>query len=277
MNKKTLVCINYYHDINIDKKSNRTLIRNYRYRKHILDKVIFVYKSYKNPVDIMITTNNNEGKNFIKKEFSDKVKYIELPKIELLNGHFLPYASVYNMSKYKDDYDIFIYAEDDMIIPNYTYIAWLKYSDLLWKHGYIQYFYRVNLKNELQDCHVEKEKKGKILEKYEIEIEGKKFGRLYRPYAGCWILNKEQFNFYLENKPIQDIREKYPREKISLGLSQDDRLLNKDTDFNKLCSIRENDIKNCPSFKSVGLIIINDNLEITSYSKVIHYNPVIKL
>ena len=277
----TLVCINYYHYNKIDKKknnkqqSNKLLLKNYKFRLKVLEKVISEYEKYENPLDILIITNSIEGKEFIKNNFDKRVKYINTPEINLIDDLFLPYASIDIMSKYKNEYDIFIYAEDDMIIPCSTYVNWLKYYDFLWRNGYVQYFYRVNIDNKLEDSKVPEELNGKILEKYQIEIEGLKFGRLSRPYAGCWILNKEQFDLYLNNPLLleQNKNNKYPREQIALGLTCDDRLLNKDSEFNKLCSVQVEDVPNWPSFKSVGLIILNDELSISNDSKVIHYNP----
>ena len=244
---KTLVCINYYHYTKLSKKkTSRFLLKNYKLRYKILDKVICEYKNYKNPIDIMVVTNSNEGKEFIKKHFEKRVKYINTPEINLINDHFLPYASIDIMSKYKNEYDNFIYTEDDMIISYNTFSNWLKYSELLWKNGYVQYFYRVGIDNKLQDSHVPEELDGKILKKYEIEIEGIKFGRLSRPYAACWILNKEQFNLYLSRPSLlkQNHNNKWPKPYIAYGLACDDRLLNKDTEFNKLCSIRVEMLKN---------------------------------
>jgi len=273
---KTFVCINYYHYTKLSKKkTSRFLLKNYKLRYKIIDKVICEYENYKNPIDIMIVTNSNEGKEFIKKHFEKRVKYINTPEINLINDHFLPYASIDIMSKYKNEYDNFIYTEDDMIISYNTFSNWLKYSELLWKNGYVQYFYRVGIDNKLHDSKVPEEHDGKILKKYEIEIEGIKFGRLSRPYAACWILNKEQFNLYLSRPSLlkQNHNNKWPKEYIAYGLTCDDRLLNKDTEFNKLCSVRVEDVKKWLSFKSVGLICIDDNLSISSNSKVIHYNP----
>ena len=276
---KTLVCINYYHytKINSKNKKNRFLLKNYKLRLKILEKVISEYEKYENPLDIIIITNSIDGKEFIKKNLDKRIKYIKTPEINLIGDLFLPYASIDIMSKYKNEYDIFIYAEDDMIIPRDTYANWLKYSDLLWRNGYVQYFYRLDINNKLEDSTVPEELNGKILKKYEIEIEGLKFGRLSRPYAGCWILNKDQLDLYLNNPLLleQNQNNKWPRELIARGLTSDSRLLNKDNEYNKLCSVRVEDALKWPSFKSVGLIILDDKLGISNDSKVIHYNPLV--
>ena len=101
------------------------------------------------------------------------------------------------LEKQKNDYDIFMYIEDDMLVPCAAINYWMKYNKKLIENEYNLGFVRIetNAKNEefITDL------PGKRINTT-ITLDNEKYGVNGNPYCAFWIYNKEEFNKFVESK-----------------------------------------------------------------------------
>jgi hypothetical protein len=102
------------------------------------------------------------------------------------------------LKEQKDDYDIFIYIEDDMLIPVCALQYWLQHKDDVINHKYNLGFVRVEtdvFNNEFMgDLH-------KYLNhQHNVVINGNKYViNDINPYCGSWIYDKKEFEIFLNS------------------------------------------------------------------------------
>jgi len=163
-NKKLLVCISFH---NVPEKLEYLL------------KVINTFKSYPLYTDIIVDTNS----------------YIDLKNVILsvhnnLNHPWdLTWMHRKHIKEKINDYDYFIYVEDDMQIPYENFKNYIDDFSNLWSKGYIPSFVRVEMFNNIEyvvDV-TEKQCFSNI-----IKIEDKEYIQLSQPYHAFWILPKEE-------------------------------------------------------------------------------------
>ena len=101
------------------------------------------------------------------------------------------------MSKQKNDYDLFIYGEDDIIFSKENLEYWLKYKNICITNKYNLGFIRVDKKKKNNLLYSTDQIK-KI--KYFLIIKGIKFVKLENPYSAFWIYSKNEFKEFLKTK-----------------------------------------------------------------------------
>ncbi len=116
------------------------------------------------------------------------------------------------LAEQKSDYDIFIYCEDDILIPSAAIEYWNKYNHKLIENGYNLGFMRIETYNGEEFI---SDLPGVKLDKKQL-IDGELFSvNDKNPYCAFWIYNKNEFNkfvnslyYSIENIPHYDTREK---------------------------------------------------------------------
>ena len=183
-----------------------------------INKIIEETNNYKYETDIFIHTNNNELS--VEKLLKYNNGFINIVFHDLSNIH--PY---YLTWKCRDllyiqrfEYDIFMYIEDDIMVPNKAIEYWEKYNEKLIEFNYNLGFLRIEIDN-----------KG---DEYITDLYGVKFDKkinvddnIYcvnnkNPYCAFWIYNKKEFNRFAESKyyNINNIDGPCIREKSAYGL-----------------------------------------------------------
>lgn len=214
-----------WYGINL-KKKGKTQVRitkhiSFYYIEHrvrYINKIIDEVNKYKFITDLYIHTNDK----ILKKEnFSDYTNgTINIIYHDLGNSH--PYYLTWKcrdlLKKQANDYDIFIYTEDDMLIPFNAILYWLEYNENLIRHNYNLGFVRIETKDSeeyVTDLHGIKLKSTINLDDVDYCVNN------VNPYCAMWIYNKNEFNkfvsseYYMINK-IPDVYE--IREKSAIGL-----------------------------------------------------------
>ena len=165
-----------------------------KYEKKIdfnkLNKVIKNYLSLSKKTHIFIHTNIN-----IKK----KLKFVNFITHNLKNEdpHKLSWKCRALMEKQKDQFDYYIYSEDDILFNKRNFKAWLNYKDLC-----------IDNKFNLGFLRTEKSKKKKILWSIDqpknldesIIIDKNVFVVLKNPYCAMWIYDKKEFNNFIKSE-----------------------------------------------------------------------------
>ena len=165
-NKKLLVCI--AHHYNPEK-----II----YLKRIVERFL----NYKLSVTIIVDTNSYE----LLKQISYHNVFIYV-HTHLNHPYYLTWAHRLHITNFLNNYDYFMYIEDDIDLPFENFIEYLSNFTILFPN-YIPSFIRVE---ELGENYfvVDVQKKQKLKDSDFILLDGKRFITLDRPYHGFWIM-----------------------------------------------------------------------------------------
>ena len=155
-----------------------------------LKTLLYEYSLYSHSVDIVIDYTQN-----IPEEVFPKNLKITLHQHPTAIGHGLTFCHRAHMVEQKDNYDIFIYTENDILITEKNVESWLGIQSRLPKYaitGFLRYeqFPNSDIKY-LMDAHPEFPM---ILSKSVI-VDGERYFRLVNLHSGCWILTKEMLHF----------------------------------------------------------------------------------
>jgi hypothetical protein len=164
-----------------------------------INRIIDETNKYEYTTDIFIHTNNeklleNSFNNYT--NGSIKVIYHDLSNI---HPFYLTWKCRDLLQEQKNDYDAFIYIEDDILVPYKAIKYWLEYNEKLIEMNYNLGFLRVEIENNdeyLSDLHGEQHKFDTI-----INLQDTKYCvNNKNPYCAFWIYNKNEFNNFVNSK-----------------------------------------------------------------------------
>ena len=170
----------------------------------ILDRFIYINKiiaetnKYLHQTDIFIHTNNkflftNDFDNYT----NGQIKII-CHDLSGIDHHYLTWKCRDLLKQQRHDYDIFMYIEDDILVPYKAVKYWEERNEKLIKDNYNLGFVRVEVGN---DC-VE----------YITDFPGKQLSKCITldsevycindvtPYCAFWIYNRHEFNKFVDSK-----------------------------------------------------------------------------
>lgn len=141
---------------------------------------------------------------------------------DLDHPYKLTWAHREHMRARLDDYDVFMYVEDDIFIPAATFSYWLAEKERLKKHGFLPGFLRVELDRAGRvmasdyEAHVSRDKI--------IELDNRKYLATHRPYQACWLYDKEMMEQFVGSDSFQSGYEGYVkigsiRENAAIGMA----------------------------------------------------------
>ncbi len=117
----------------------------------------------------------------------------------------------------RNNYDIFMYIEDDILVSWNSIKYWLKYKNKLVENNYNLGFLRIEVKdNEEYILDLEK---NKLSKKIEIENENYYINDI-NPYCAFWIYDQKEFNRFVNSILYNpnNIKDYGIREKSAIGL-----------------------------------------------------------
>jgi hypothetical protein len=162
-----------------------------------INKMIDETNKYEHTTDIFIHTNNKdlEESSFVKYINGNiKIIYHDLSNID---PFYLTWKCRDLLQQQKNEYDIFIYVEDDILIPYRAIKYWLKYNEKLIEMNYNVGFVRIEVENEIE---------------YITDLFGEGFNSIINldetkycvnninPYCAFWIYNKNEFNKFVNSE-----------------------------------------------------------------------------
>jgi hypothetical protein len=166
-------------------------------RIYCLNKIIDETNNYKFITDIFIHTNNyNFTTEFLNKYTNGSINIIYHDLTDI-NPSYLTWKCRDLLYKQKNDYDIFIYIEDDILVPFKAIEYWLYYNEYLinmnYNLGFVRIEFDVNNQEYITDLY------GQKLDKI-IDINNKNFCiNDKNPYCAFWIYNKNEFNKFVNS------------------------------------------------------------------------------
>jgi len=161
------------------------------YLNKIINRFLNTYISHN--IQIIISSNDTKTSDYIIKNYAhcNNIQVILYTSLE--HPYYLTWMHRKQMNDLIDNYDIFMYVEDDMDIPYENFLNYIENFKLLWPN-YIPGFIRIETKDSL-DYSPDTPSLNDITEiKYDdiVIIDTKKFITLKCPYHAFWILPKKE-------------------------------------------------------------------------------------
>lgn len=167
-------------------------------RTKYINQIIQETNKYVYQTDVFIHTNNAELtlESFV--AYTNGILTIVLHDLTNVDPFYLTWMSRGLMSAQKDDYDIFMYIEDDILVPNTAILYWLENSEKLIHHNYNLGFVRIEVEDDeeyITDLYGYGERMDTIL-----SLDGS----LYcvnnkNPYCAFWIYTRAEFNKFVSS------------------------------------------------------------------------------
>ena len=191
-------------------------------RLKYLNKIIDASNAYERTADLFIHTNEDfpaeRRKEYYRRagmrayrRVGGKLNEYTNGKIEVVvhdlsktHPFYLTWQCRDLMKSQKDDYDIFMYLEDDILVPEQAIKYWLEHNEKLIRAGYNLGFVRIekDIDNKEYSTDIFRKLTGKI----ELPSWGSAVDDCtYRindcnPYCAMWIYNKNEFNKFVNSK-----------------------------------------------------------------------------
>jgi len=187
-------------------------------RINYVNDIIDEKNKYQYITDIFIHTNNIDLQKNMFNNYTNgciKIIYHDLSNI---NPFYLTWKCRDLLKEQQNDYDIFMYIEDDILVPCKAIKYWLEYNEKLIEMNYNLGFLRIEVENNTEYL-------TDIWEKFDttINLNEKKYCvNNKNSYCAFWIYNKNEFNKFVNSKyyDINNITEFYSnllREKSAIG------------------------------------------------------------
>jgi hypothetical protein len=183
-----------------------------------INTIIDETNKYEYITDIFIHTNNKDLQVNSFNEYTNGSIHVIYHDLSNIHGFYLTWKCRELLKQQKNDYDIFIYIEDDILVPYKAIKYWLKYNTKLEEMNYNLGFVRIEVDNNNTE--------------YITDLQGKYFDTIINldndvycvnnknPYCAFWIYNKEQFDKFVNSKyyDINNIVGYDIRESSAIGL-----------------------------------------------------------
>lgn len=164
--------------------------KNYKKRFKFLKKIVNNYFLISKNIQIFIHTNKISNKYKLK-----NINYI-VHNLKRKNPFYLAWMCRPYIEKQKNDYDYFIYSEDDILFNKKNFNYWLKYKKICIHNKYNLGFLRTEKKNK------------KIFStdltqqiEFQISIKNKKFAvNNINNYCALWIYDKAELCKFVDTK-----------------------------------------------------------------------------
>lgn len=198
MDKKLLICIAYHYNPN-----------KLTYLKSVLDNFL----GYNLDTTIFVDTNSYETVDSLL-DYPNVFVYVHT---KLKHPHHLAWIHRQHMESLLDDFDYFMYIEDDIIIPFENFKVYLNNFENLFP-SYIPSFIRLEHKKEDLFI-VDVQKRVNLSEKEIISINNKNFITLERPYHAFWIMPSKELkesitNDFVRYNECREMAASYPMSEL---------------------------------------------------------------
>ena len=218
--------------------------------------------------DIFIHTNNKDLHSSALTKYTNGSIQVIYHDLSNIHPYYLTWKCRDLLQQQKNDYDIFMYIEDDILVPCKAIKYWLKYNEKLIEMNYNLGFVRIEVANNIEyitDLPRVQFDTTIILDDNTYCINNK------NPYCAFWIYNKNEFNRFVNSKyyDINNIPRYDTREKSAIGLHGDDTIWYKNT----IIPIMDNKlIEDCKIYHMPNNYVMNHNMFAT-----IKFNEAIKI
>lgn len=186
-------------------------------RLQYLNKIIHETNSYCYETNIFIHTNENMKIDQLISYTNGSI-HIIYHDLTNINPYYLTWKCRSLLYDQRNQYDIFMYIEDDILVPSKAIEYWLRYNEDLIEMNYNLGFVRIEKDNNnieyITDLANQKFDKFLQIKNFYFCINDK------NPYCAFWIYNKKEFNNFVNNKlyNVENINGYGIREMSAIGL-----------------------------------------------------------
>ena len=188
-------------------------------RIQYLNTIIDETNTYKFVTDIFIHTNNPHFNKTHLNNYSNGNLCVVYHDLSGIHPYYLTWMCRGMMKRQMDDYDIFMYIEDDILVPNKAIEYWINYTEQIEEDNYNLGFLRIERDNKNEEF-ITDLKRGEFFYKQISIKENSYCVNDINPYCAFWIYNKKEFKRFA-NSEYYDINNidgyKY-REGSAIGL-----------------------------------------------------------
>jgi hypothetical protein len=189
----------------------------------LIDRIIYINNiidetnKYEYTTDIFIHTNTIDFHKGMLHDYTNgyiKIIYHDLSNID---PFYLTWKCRELLQEQQHEYDLFMYIEDDILVPYTTIEYWLKYHPILLENNCNLGFFRIEIKNEeeyITDLYGTKLKIVMILNDQPYCVNNN------NPFCAFWIYNKTEFSRFVDSKYYDNtnINGYSVRESVAIGL-----------------------------------------------------------
>ena len=186
-------------------------------RIKFINRIIDETATYIYNTDIFIHTNNKELNISLFNEYHNGSIQMVVHDLSGIHPYKLSWKCRDLLYKQKDEYDIFMYIEDDILVPKSALLYWIENNEQLTGFGYNLGFLRIELFENREYITDLSDKKFNAF----LDLEGKTYAiNNINPYCAFWIYNKDEFNRFVNSHyySIPSIDGYYIRESSAIGL-----------------------------------------------------------
>jgi hypothetical protein len=189
----------------------------------LIDRVIYINNiidetnKYEYTTDIFIHTNNIDLQESLFNNYTNGSINIIYHDLSNIHPFYLTWKCRDLLQQQQNDYDIFMYIEDDILVPYKAIKYWLEYNEKLIEMNYNLGFVRIEVENNIE---------------YITDLYGTKLDTIINlnetkycvnnknPYCAFWIYNKNEFNKFVNSNyyDIRNILNYDIREQSAIGL-----------------------------------------------------------
>jgi hypothetical protein len=165
-------------------------------RIEYINRIICETNTYKHSTDIFIHTNEKTLRKDMLSEYINGTLTIISHDFSQRHPHYLTWSCRGLMRDQRDEYDIFIYIEDDILVPRKAIDYWLERNEELISLGYNLGFVRIEMEGDIEYM------TDLLGETYDtvLELNGKPYClNNINPYCAFWIYNKSEFTKFVES------------------------------------------------------------------------------
>ena len=182
-----------------------------------INNIIDETNKYEYTTDIFIHTNNICLEKTAFHEYTNGCITIICHDLSNIHPFYLTWKCRDLLQKQQNEYDIFMYIEDDILVPCKAIQYWLEYNEKLIEMNYNLGFVRIEVENGIEyltDLYGEKMDTVINLNDENYCVNNK------NPYCAFWIYNKNEFSKFVNSKyyNINNILKYDTREKSAIGL-----------------------------------------------------------
>ena len=174
-----LICIAFHYSEN-----------RLQYLKKVLDRFL---NTYKTPFHIIIDTNTSETQTVLKELFPLQIEsnIIEISVHDTLpHPYCLTWAHRFHIKERIEEYETFMYLEDDMDIPYENFVNYLENFNMVWPH-FVPSFVRVESDSNSELFSSDHLLSHTIQRSNLIQFGSKEFTRLHMDYCALWIMPRD--------------------------------------------------------------------------------------
>lgn len=173
-------------------------------RFQYLREVVSNINNYDDKTDIYIHTNKVFSANILGEYYNGKLEMV-VHDLSQVHPWFLTWKHRDLMATQKNKYDIFMYIEDDILVPKEAISYWLNYKDNLIKNNLNLGFFRIEKDKKgdhyCTDNSTSPDGKIKQYLTKSINVDNQSFIiNDQNPYCAFWIYDKNEFNKFLQSK-----------------------------------------------------------------------------